>query len=270
MNDPDFVNKLWFGVKAVDWRIHVFCIAFVGLFSFLGFWQLDRADEKIEMLVSLEQKRSQVPIEVIGVNDKSIEIMNGIPVFLRGQYIPDTVTLLDNVVHKGKVGFDLLVWFKEETTNRYFLVNRGFIPMARTRTEVPEIPSTVTGTDSLNGHIYAREVDHAALSDPSPLGTADEKPGGLRVQISQQAAPSFLAAGELFMSENAVNVYPHLIRLTIDDPNGLPRNWIIANISPAKHTGYAIQWFLMAFAVVVLFIRLAWQQGKSMNDTTNH
>jgi len=274
MNDRHFPSRLFYGILAIDWRLLTFCIGFIGVFSFLGFWQLDRAEQKVEVLATLENKRNQRPVEHIEDLKGSIESIDGVPVLLHGEYIPGRFILLDNVVLGGKVGFDLLVWFREIDTNRYFLVNRGFVAMARTRAEVPTIPPIVAGVHSLTGHIYAREFDEHSLLGPVsigvPEGTPDLMAGNITAKITQQAAPVFLAASEAAIEKDNSIVYPYLIRLTVDDPNGLPRNWIVANISPEKHTGYAIQWFLMAFAIVVLFVRLALKQQLSIDENRSH
>ena len=228
---------------------------------------MDRAAQKVEMLSALDEKRNQRPIEHVKDVGELVEDIDGTPVRLRGEYLSERAILLDNVVLGGKVGFDLLVWFREAETNRLFLVNRGFIAMGRTRAEVPQMPLIKAETDSLTGHIYARRYDEPSLLAPVSIGSEDDLVAkSQRVRIAQQAAPEFLAAGDFSISDDFNVVYPYLIRLTLDDPNGLPRNWILANIMPEKHRGYAIQWFLMAFAIVVLFVRLALKHESTQDE----
>ena len=266
-NDGQFFLKLVSGIRMIDWRMMVFCVVFFCVFISLGFWQLDRAAQKVEMLSALDEKRNQRPIEHVKDVGELVEDIDGTPVRLRGEYLSERAILLDNVVLGGKVGFDLLVWFREAETNRLFLVNRGFIAMGRTRAEVPQMPLIKAETDSLTGHIYARRYDEPSLLAPVSIGSEDDLVAkSQRVRIAQQAAPEFLAAGDFSISADFNVVYPYLIRLTLDDPNGLPRNWILANIMPEKHTGYAIQWFLMAFAIVVLFVRLALKNESTKNE----
>lgn len=269
VNERHLIAELMKGLKAVDWRLLVFCFSFFVLFLFLGFWQLDRADEKIQLLAELETKRSQTPIKNLGDINGSVDEMDGLPVLLEGNYIQDSVILLDNVVLGGKVGFDLLLWFQEAGTNRRFLVNRGFVQMGRTRAALPEIPALVFGNDRLTGHIYAREYDQDSMLPVMPLGTSEGELQTRRVNIAQQANPLFLTTIEPSFDEVQSTTYPYLIRLALDDPNGLARNWIIANITSEKHIGYAIQWFLMATAIMVLLIRLAFKQGSASSDTEN-
>jgi surfeit locus 1 family protein len=269
VNERHLTAELINGLRAVDWRLLVFCFGFFVLFIFLGFWQLDRAEEKTLLLAELETKRSQIPIKQIGDLNGSTEEIDGLPVFLTGNYINDSVILLDNVVLGGKVGFDLLQWFQEANTNRRFLVNRGFVQMGRTRAELPEIPTLVLGHGSLLGHVYAREFDTDSMLPVIPLLGSTGELHSRRASIAQHANPLYLAMIELSSDETEVTTYPHLIRLALADPNALARNWIIANITSEKHIGYAIQWFLMAAAIVILLIRLALKQGVDPSDTKN-
>jgi surfeit locus 1 family protein len=269
VNERHLITELMNGLKAVDWRLILFCLSFFVLFLFLGFWQLDRAEEKTQLLAQLETKRSQIPIEDLEDYKGSAEQIDGLPVFLKGHYVPDSVILLDNVVLGGKVGFDLLLWFQEADTNRRFLVNRGFVQMGRTRAELPVIPALKLGSNSLLGHIYAREYATDSMLPVIPLVVAANEIESRRVSIAQHANPLFLATTELFANEQVGTTYPHLIRLALDDPNGLARNWIIANITSEKHMGYAIQWFLMASAIVILLIKLALKQGSDPSNTDN-
>jgi surfeit locus 1 family protein len=43
------------------------------------------------------------------------------------------------------------------------------------------------------------------------------------------------------------------LRLDETTPSALPRYWPVTSMSPEKHRGYAVQWFLMAIAVIIAF-----------------
>ena len=44
------------------------------------------------------------------------------------------------------------------------------------------------------------------------------------------------------------------LRLAADQPAGFRRDWPVVNVSPAKHRGYALQWFTMAAVLLLLFV----------------
>jgi len=266
-DSTDFSLNILSAIKAIDWRVILFSLGLLVLFISLGMWQLRRADEKTLLLATQELKRSQIPIENLAGYDESVSQMDGLPVHLHGSYLPGVIALLDNVVVGGRVGFDVLVWFSESTTTRLYLVNRGFVPMGRTRADIPEIPALMANVHELNGHIYARHYDEDSFLPLATFAKPESDANPVNIKITQQANPLFLSINQLVAESGDHMVYPYLVRLTLDDPNGLPRNWITTNITPAKHTGYAIQWFLMAIAVAILFGRLVLKQEISDSNT---
>lgn len=48
-----------------------------------------------------------------------------------------------------------------------------------------------------------------------------------------------------------VNIFPYVLRLDQQETN-FNADWPVINVQPAKHTGYAVQWFALATALVVL------------------
>jgi len=60
----------------------------------------------------------------------------------------------------------------------------------------------------------------------------------------------------------ARQVQPFVVRLDAADPNGLPRNWVTTVMLPAKHQGYAVQWFAMALALVGMFVYFTFSRQK--------
>jgi cytochrome oxidase assembly protein ShyY1 len=43
------------------------------------------------------------------------------------------------------------------------------------------------------------------------------------------------------------------VRIDSGQPGALEVDWQVINVSPAKHHGYAVQWFAMALALAVIF-----------------
>jgi cytochrome oxidase assembly protein ShyY1 len=48
-------------------------------------------------------------------------------------------------------------------------------------------------------------------------------------------------------------VFPYPIRIAAGEPGALAVNWLVINVSPDKHRGYAVQWFAMAVALLIFF-----------------
>ncbi len=223
--------------KAVfNWKITLFSVVFLGVFLKLGFWQLDRAAEK-ERLV--QQRQSSAGREPALLEETGpAEVVSGLVVRLIGEYEDDHLFLLDNRVLKGKVGFEVLVPFRTGK-DRLVLVNRGFVPMGRTRETLPGIPP-LKRFGTATGRIYIEE-----RSAFEPVMTAEDSRWPRIVQGSNPA---------LLQDMLGESLYPYVVRLMPDDPNALPRYWPDTNMSPGKHRGYALQWFTMALVIIMAFL----------------
>ncbi len=46
----------------------------------------------------------------------------------------------------------------------------------------------------------------------------------------------------------------HTVRLQSDSPAALPSDWSAINVSPQKHMAYAVQWFAMAAALLLMYL----------------
>jgi surfeit locus 1 family protein len=45
------------------------------------------------------------------------------------------------------------------------------------------------------------------------------------------------------------------------EPDGLRRDWRPADMTPTQHVGYALQWFALATAIVVIYVVLNRQKA---------
>ena len=208
-------------------RLTVFSLGFLTMFIYLGFWQLSRHDEK-QALVANQQVLASSPWQA--PEDESAA---GTPVQLHGHYNTESLFLFDNRVLNGVVGFEVLKVFLVDVTGKSMLVNRGFVPMGREREDKPTIPALVE-TNVVYGHVY----------HPSAPLLAGH-PATVALPIVQTQQPQVLLADQ--------PAYPYVVRLSETDPNALPRNWPVTTILPEKHRAYAIQWFLMAAAIVIAY-----------------
>ena len=77
------------------------------------------------------------------------------------------------------------------------------------------------------------------------LGEDIWKPGNGPV-IIQNASP------ELISEKLGQKFYDYHLRLEADSPGALETGWVIVNVQPSKHTGYAVQWSALAVALIIL------------------
>lgn len=220
-----------------NWKVTVFSVLSFSGFITLGFWQLEREVEKRELLAQNVQRLTLTPLEAANLPKEGD--LEGLPVRLVGAYY-QPILLLDNKVLKGQVGFEAHQLFRDNT-GLFFLVNRGFAPMGRTREDPLNLPQVHAKPADIRGRIYQPQSEILLLADQDQM-LADFPVIVQRIDVEKMAAA---------LSEQ---VYPLVIRLEAGQVGALPRYWPSTVMSPEKHKGYAIQWFSMALAVLIAWL----------------
>jgi cytochrome oxidase assembly protein ShyY1 len=228
-----------------NWKLALFSGFFFILFVNLGLWQLERAAEKEDLITEEANRRNQPPV-LFNELPRDAHHLSGTVVRLKGEYVPGRIFLLDNRVLKGKVGFEVLVPYRE-SGGVLALVNRGFVPMGRTREETPVIPSLITSTFAA-GSLYI-SVENRFIAEEENIEVANW--------------PRIVQTGDPLVLQQLIgeDFYPHIFRLTESDPNALPRFWPTTIMLPVKHKGYALQWFTMALVIAMAFTFFTFRQN---------
>ncbi len=101
----------------------------------LGFWQLDRADEKRQLIALFDQRKSApaVPISQLSL-DSDLRYRQ---VQVRGRYLDNRQLLLDNRIRNGQFGYDAVTPLRLEGTDEVVLINRGWIKGDPARRALP-------------------------------------------------------------------------------------------------------------------------------------
>ena len=228
-----------------EWRISLFTALLLPVFIGLGFWQLQRAAEKAELATAFELRRQQSPAPLAGLAGRTEDELAYLPVALRGEFLPERYFLLDNRVQGGRFGNEVLGVMRMADSGQLVLVNRGWIEADPARLSLPAVPP-VRGEVKLFGHIYVPP------GEPYLLGEQTLPPGWpKRVQAVQ---PDLLARALEAAGGSSGELFPWSVRLDGGQAAALQVDWQVVNVSPAKHRGYAVQWFTMALALVVIFI----------------
>ncbi len=219
-----------------EWKSVLFVCVMLPVLIGLGFWQLQRADEKRDILAAFEARQS---LPVAPLSDlRPAEWENYRRVSVSGRFDDERVWLIDNQIRDGRFGYEVIALFYSDD-DRALLVNRGWLEGDVSRRQLPEM-TMPSGTVRIEGEIYRGSVNplHA-----SPADDGDAWPK--RVQgITAEQAQSIL--GEPLL--------PFTLRLAEHSIAALAVKRLIINVQPEKHTAYAVQWFAMALALVLLFV----------------
>jgi len=169
-------------------------------------------------------------------------------VSLWGNYHQQHYFLLDNRIYQGKVGYEVISPFIFDTDKLVF-VNRGWVPQGASRSELPSITTTEQEVHIM-ANIYIPSAESFVLKADT-FSLVKESP-----QVIQRL--EIAAMAQLYDKQ----VFPYSIRLTANVPGSLQRNWTPMSIKPEKHRAYAVQWFAMAVALILLLIRAGFRQKQ--------
>lgn len=208
-----------------------------GLFK-LGLWQLDRADEKVNLAALIHERQQQT----LSINTSEItKQVAHMPASALGSYDSAHQFIYDNVTFQGVAGFEVLTPFKLKNNRNAILVKRGWKPikdrrvLKQTVLDVPETERTIQGILAQPLERFQLDIVPLKGTFPMVIQSLDLK------QLSKQLDYDLL---------------PMVLELNKNEPDGFVREWRPFQGSADKHTAYAIQWFAFAgiFLIGVLFL----------------
>ena len=216
----------------------LFTLLLVPVMIGLGFWQLQRAEEKTRLAIGWEQRRQQAPSPLAELWDMAPEALAYRRVRLAGQFVEGRYFLVDNKTRQGRFGYEVVAVF-EHKSGGVVLVNRGWVAGDPARRSLPQV-AEVAGEQALTGHVYV-----------SP-----GKPYLLGEQVLAQGWPKRVQAIEMDKLAPVLGeqLFPFTVRVDRDQPGALEADWLIVNVSPEKHQAYAVQWFTMAAVMAGFYL----------------
>lgn len=227
------------------WGMVVLVLLLMSLTISLGFWQLQRAGEKRTLLAEHQTRSAQPPLDISTGLPPADEHLRYREVTLAAKLDNERVFLLDNRPRRGQQGYEVHVLATAldrdgNPTGFTILVNRGWIGTGLDRQQLPSIPA-VPGLVRLRGYLYQPPSAAIVLADDA--WPADEWP-----LVVQSVDPERVA------QHLGVDLAPYTLRLAPADLAALEADWPIVIDGPAKHLGYAVQWFSMAAVLLLLAV----------------
>ena len=220
-------------------------IATLALLISLGFWQLDRADEKRAIEDQIASANSG-DVEIVASTEflKEKEYYH---VRLQGSYIDDKQFIYDNQIVDQISGYYVLTPLVLKGDSKAVLINRGFIPWNGRRDKLADIDIADKLTEvkvQISKPVKRMELEASELTGDFPV----------LIQALDLDEMSTIASLD-FASVIGL--------LSPESDNGFVRQWEPYTGSIERHIGYAIQWFLMALVLAFIGIRLALKQRKN-------
>ena len=220
-------------------------IATLALLISLGFWQLDRADEKRAIEDQIASANSG-DVEIVASTEflKEKEYYH---VRLQGSYIDDKQFIYDNQIVDQISGYYVLTPLVLKGDSKAVLINRGFIPWNGRRDKLADIDIAGKLTEvkvQISKPVKRMELEASELTGDFPV----------LIQALDLDEMSTIASLD-FASVIGL--------LSPESDNGFVRQWEPYTGSIERHIGYAIQWFLMALVLAFIGIRLALKQRKN-------
>jgi surfeit locus 1 family protein len=225
-------------------------IALAALTVALGNWQRQRADEKSAAAAQASAAARQAPLDLAAVDGDVTAVLYR-TVHGAGEYDATHAVFIDNKVHNGRPGYDVVTPLRLGTGGRYVLVDRGWIAQGPTRQQLPVV-RTPAGPVEVSGRATLPPKRYLELK-------ADPAAGALRenLDIDRIAASSGL------------DLLPFVVEQTdpVTPPDDLVRQWPQPDFGIERHLSYMVQWYSLAGLAIVLWLVLNWRRRVERDDS---
>ena len=223
----------------------VAAVLFTALFVSLAFWQLDRAGQKEELLSLYSNETpflSPTDLTPISEFDR---------IAVSGRFAPERQVLIDNIPIEGRIGYYVITPFEPANRGPLLLVNRGWVPKPYAGQPAPDI--SVSG-DYRDIQGLVGRLPRVAI-----------RPGDAFVEKGDWPRTALYPTTDEVAAELGADVLPLILLLDPDADGGYMRRWQPDVSGPMTHYGYAVQWFAMAIAVIII-TGWHWRKRRQKGD----
>lgn len=209
----------------------------IALMLSLGNWQLNRAQEKIDLKARIDERAkgpainmSAAPLDAQDVQLRRVEA--------RGSFDPKYAVFIDNRVWHGVAGYQVVMPLRLGDGDRYVLVNRGWVAGTPDRNRLPEV-KTPAEPVVIRGMALVPSKRFLELSGKTVEGRVWEN---LTIERYRQSMP--------------IAIQPFVIQEDREGApdDGLVREWDPPDLGIDRHYGYAFQWFALAVTILVFYL----------------
>jgi surfeit locus 1 family protein len=217
------------------WLPTLAAFAAIALFVTAGNWQHRRMLEKDAVQARMDAMAAIAPVPLpLSVADWAAWRYR--QVRLVGVYDAAHQILIDNRVHAGRVGFDVVTPL-DLRDGRIVLVDRGFVPAGPSRRELPSAPPPsgpvdVTGRIDIPPARYFELGGHAA-------------PAGM---VWQHLDPA------RFAKATGIDVLPIVVSALGAGDDALVRESALPDVDAERNLSYMLQWYAFAALAAGLWV----------------
>lgn len=206
----------------------------------LGFWQLDRAEQKRAIQAEYDARSQAAPVS-IGPRLQDADMLRFHRITTKGSYDSDYQVLIDNRVQAGQVGYFVITPLRIDGGDMRVLVNRGWVPLGASRQHLPKI-ETPSGRVTIDGVATVPSANVFQLAEPPALT------GKWQVVWQHIDMKRYTEAVPFPLQPVVILLDP------ASSAGGLDRRWTRLDAGIAIHHGYAFQWFMLATALLVIWV----------------
>lgn len=203
---------------------------------YLGHWQQARAAEK-RLLQTEFEHRASAPQMVLGAAIADPLALRYTSVIARGEWLASGQIFLDNKFDNESVGFHVITPLKISGTDRYVLVNRGWVARGVGYPSPPSIPAQ-SGSVTVEGVLMLPSTRFLELTQTTVQGNVWQN-----LTIERYRAASNL------------DVLPLVLLAKMSDSPLKPVTER-ADARAEKHIEYMLTWYSLAATVAVLWVAL--------------
>ncbi len=214
-----------------------------------GVWQYNKGQAKIAAQKQIDEGLAMAPVGLPRIENKDGWEYKRVQ--FKGVYMPEYQMLLDNRVHNGKAGYQIVTPVKVPREEAYVLVNRGWVSGDAKRTlpiiETPDEEQLFVGDLFFPvKNVFTLESQQALNAKWHPLWQH------INMERYQKMVP--------------FRVKPYMVRLAKEsEAAGFVREWPVPKSRVKVHLGYAYQWFGFASTFFVIYIVLNLKKLKREN-----
>ena len=208
----------------------------LALTLYLGHWQQQRAATKQVLQTEFDNRARSVPV-VIGAATLDPQAMRYSRANASGEWLASGQIYLDNKFDNEAVGFHVITPLKIDGTNRYLLVNRGWVARGA-KYPAPPLVAVPTGLASVEGVLMLPSSRFLELAQATIQGNVWQN---LTI--------------ERYIAETGRDVLPLVLLAKTSDAPLKP----VAERPDAraeKHIEYMLTWYALAFTIIVLWVTL--------------